>query len=61
MRPNIETHLAFGEALEEAMLGVVKIFLLICVIKKNNLTIDNHEYMLNDWRARTNGKHNENG
>lgn len=27
VRPNIETHLAFGEALEEAMLGVVKIIL----------------------------------
>ena len=40
VRPNIETHPAFGEALEEAMLGVIKIILLICVVKKNNLTID---------------------
>ena len=40
VRPNVETHPAFGAAWQEAVTAGVRIWLLGCVVEENELTID---------------------
>lgn len=40
VRPNIETHPAFGEAMEQARAAGVQILILGCTIKPDSLTVD---------------------
>ena len=40
VRPNIETHPAFGEAMEQARTAGVQILTLGCTIKPDSLTVD---------------------
>jgi len=41
VRPNVETHPAFGEAWQEAIAAGVKIWLLGCDVREDALTVDN--------------------
>ena len=45
VRPNIETHPAFGEAWQEALAAGVKIWFLGCVVRENSLTVDDKRVM----------------
>jgi len=45
VRPNIETHPAFGEAWQEALAAGVKIWFLGCAVKENSLTVDDKRVM----------------
>lgn len=42
VRPNLETHPAFGEAWQEALAAGVKIWFLGCDVREDALTIDNY-------------------
>ena len=44
VRPNVETHKEFGEALADAKEAGVKVLFLKCKVKKDSLVIQDHEY-----------------
>lgn len=45
VRPNIETHPAFGEAWQKALAAGIKIWFLGCDVRENSLTINNSRVM----------------
>ncbi|MBR4832458.1 MAG: DNA/RNA nuclease SfsA, partial [Butyrivibrio sp.] len=44
VRPNVETHKEFGEALADAKEAGVKVLFLKCKVQKDSLVIRDHEY-----------------
>jgi sugar fermentation stimulation protein A len=45
VRPNVETHPAFGDAWREALEAGVRIWFLGCKVKADSLTIDESRVM----------------